>query len=117
MAEDPIETKTPAKRKGNPAWVKGGPSPNAGGRAKENADFLARARAAVDEHVLEAWISEVKERGPGWVKCSELLAAYGYKRPAAATEDNDALRESGNRLPAGLTAEQVLSIARGERPG
>ena len=37
-------------------------------------------------------------------------------KPPAAPEDNDALRASGSTLPAGLTAEQVLALARGETP-
>lgn len=108
-----IETKPPAKRKGNPNWVKGGSSPNPGGRAKENEDFLARSRAAVMEHVLDAWIDEVKTRGPGWVKCSELLTAYGFKRPPAATEDNEALATSGRPL-GDATSEAILEALRGK---
>lgn len=96
--------------------LKKGAKLNPGGRPKENEMFRERAKKAVDEHVLQAWIDEVVNRGDAWPKCSELLAAYGYGKPASAPEDNDALRESGSRLPPGLTAEQVVSIARGEKP-
>lgn len=43
------------------------------------ADFQARARAEVDEHIIEAWADEVRERGPQWVRCSELLVAYASR--------------------------------------
>jgi hypothetical protein len=63
-------------------FVKGDPRRGPGGRPKENAEFRTRARKAVDAHVLDAWIAEVESQGESWVKCSELLAAYGYGKPA-----------------------------------
>lgn len=99
--------------------LKKGAKLNPGGRPKENEMFRDRAKKAVDEHVLEAWIAEVKDRGDGWVKCSELLAAYGYGKPPAAPEDNSALAASGNGSPdwvKKLSHEQALAIARGEKP-
>jgi hypothetical protein len=106
----------PATSRNPDGTLKKGAALNPGGRPKLDAVFRERAKKAVDEHVLQAWIDEVVNRGDAWPKCSELLAAYGYGKPPAAPEDGDALRESGNRLPAGLTAEQVLAIARGETP-
>ena len=52
------------------------------GRPKVAEEFRAKARKAVDAHVLAAWIAEVESAGEHWVKCSELLAAYGYGKPA-----------------------------------
>jgi hypothetical protein len=99
-----IESKPKAKR-GNPAWVKGGESPNPGGRPKVIEAFRLKARAAVDEHVLQAWIDEilpkpravrvageeviVTDRGPEWMRAAELLAAYGYGRPTQPLSDSD----------------------------
>ena len=69
---------------------KPGQSGNPGGMAKVAVAMRDRARAAVDEHVMSAWIQEVQAQGPDWVRCSELLAAYGYDKPGAAKADNDA---------------------------
>lgn len=80
-----IENKPKAKR-GNPAWQKGAESPNPGGRPKVVEEFKLRARRVVDEHVLEMWEKEVSKKGKDWVKCSELLVAYGYGRPTQSLE-------------------------------
>lgn len=66
-------------------WPKG-VSGNPNGRPKVDVEFRARARKAVDEYVLGKWVAEVETDGPEWVKCSELLAAYGYGRPAQSLE-------------------------------
>jgi hypothetical protein len=69
-----------------------GPNNNANpsGRPKVNEEFRKRAREAVDAHVLHAWITEVETLGEHWVKCSELLAAYGYGRPAQEVQHSGA---------------------------
>jgi len=71
-------------------WPKG-VSGNPGGKTKLEFAFRKRCRQAVDEHCVEKWIAEVKEQGEHWVRCSELLAAYGYGKPkdvpAEATEE------------------------------
>ena len=95
--------------------LKKGAKLNPGGRPKEHEMFRDRAKKAVDEHVLQAWIDEVVQRGDGWVKCSELLASYGYGKPQSAPEDLSALA-AGAVLPSGLTAAAVLALARGEKP-
>jgi hypothetical protein len=42
----------------------------------------------VDEHVVDAWCQEVRERGEKWLEASKLLAAYGYGIPKdTATEE------------------------------
>lgn len=87
-----------------------GKSGNPGGRPKTAQQFRARARAAVDEHVIEAWEDEVTNRGPAWLRASELLAAYGYGKPSTIDDENDA---PVNPL-AGLSTEQILAIAKGE---
>jgi hypothetical protein len=65
---------------------KPGRSGNPDGRPKVAAEFRQRARKAVDDHVIAAWIAEVEAQGEHWVKCSELLAAYGYGKPTQPME-------------------------------
>jgi len=91
------------------AWKKGGPSPNPGGRPKIAEAFRDRARKAVDETVLSAWIREVETLGDEWVRCSELLAAYGYGKPSSAPEDLEAVKRAAPL--AGLSVEQILALA------
>ena len=67
------------------AWKKG-QSGNSSGRPKVAEEFRDRARKATDEFVIAAWISEVESMGDNWIKASELLAAYGYGRPAQSME-------------------------------
>lgn len=113
-----IENKPKTKSKmGNPAWVKGAPSPNPGGRPKTHSDFRARARQAVDEKVLERWEKEVTENGPDWVKCSELLAAYGYGKPSQAIEVSGNLSTEVPMDFEQLTAAELAELARdGTKP-
>lgn len=40
----------------------------------------------MDEHVFAAWRNEVLERGEHWPKAAELLAAYGYGKPAQTVD-------------------------------
>lgn len=111
MAEN--SEKSAKKPRGRP-FVKG-QTGNPGGRPAVNPVFRDRARSAVDQHVLDAWVAEVTpdkegKRGPNWVKCSELLAAYGYGKPPSAPEDNEALRDGGGGWP--LTREETLALAK-----
>lgn len=75
-----------------------GQSGNPGGRAKENPVFKARCRAAVDAEVIDKWIAEVRNMGEHWVKCSELLAAYGYGKPPQALEVSGAIQHEHSGL-------------------
>lgn len=104
------ENSPKSAQKGKQGFTKG-VSGNPGGRPKENEMFRDRAKRAVDEHVLQAWIDEVVTRGDAWPKCSELLAAYGYGKPASAPEDNAALALSGRPL-ADATSESILEALR-----
>ncbi len=96
-------------------WERGGPSPNPAGKPKGLKELRIRARDVVDRHVIAAWESEIINRGDNWVKCSELVTAYGYGKPPSAPEDHDAAKEVFQPL-AQLTREQILAIARGEKP-
>lgn len=109
MSENTPKTdKRPAPR----TAFKPGQSGNPGGRPKNSPILRERCQRAVDEHVVDAWVNEVVTQGPDWVKCSELLAAYGYNKPASAKEDNEALRDA--RPLAGKTAAEILAAMRGE---
>lgn len=85
-----------------------GQSGNPAGRPKVVEEFKKRCRAAVDAEVIERWISEVRSGGEYWVKCSELLAAYGYGKPAQAVEVTG--RDGGPIEHASLTAEARLEL-------
>lgn len=106
------ENKPKARRGGFQKGVSGNP----GGRPKVREEFRSRARKVADEECLEAWAEEVRNRGPQWVKAAELLVAYAYGKPSSAPEDLDALRESGPKALAVLTREELLAVARGEKP-
>lgn len=78
------------KKTGNATSWRPGQSGNPGGRPKTLATLRARCRDAVDEFVIQQWIETVRVQGDGWVKCSELLAAYGYGKPEGhPIEDED----------------------------
>lgn len=84
---------------------KPGQTGNPGGRPRRKKTLESRCIKAVNRHVVDEWIREVKERGPNWVKCSELLVHYAYGKPKQSIE------HSG-----GLTLEQlVASSFRGEK--
>lgn len=95
-----------------------GRSGNAGGRPKGYNAFRKSFRGEKDSEKIRARLRAIMEDGEDRdaIAAAKLWVEYGWGRPPAAPEDNAALRESGNRLPVGLTAEQVLSIARGEKP-
>lgn len=85
-----------------------GQSGNPGGRPKLRELVRERSAAAVTEHVVDAWIDEVVKKGDDWVKCSELLAAYGIGKPQSAPEDLDA-------VASGPSASRELVLAALER--
>lgn len=68
---------------------KKGQSGNPGGRPKVAAELKARCLKAVDEKVIKAWIAEIDAMGDHWVKCSELLAAYGLGKPTQPISGED----------------------------
>lgn len=63
-----------------------GQTGNPRGRPKVADDFKLKCRRVVDETVFAAWKEEVETRGDHWPKAAELLAAYGYGKPAQAVE-------------------------------
>lgn len=94
---------------------KKGQSGNPAGRPKIVAEFRDRARKAVDEHVISAWINEVVSQGSEWVRCSELLAAYGYGKPSSSAEDREAMAAAlADARPLALvSSEEILRALAG----
>lgn len=107
-----MSANTPKTRRAPRTAWKPGQSGNPAGRPKLHALVRERAAKAVDEHVVEAWIAEVRSRGEDWVKCSELLAAYGIGKPSSAPEDLDAIRESGPVSSRELCLAALEALAR-----
>lgn len=78
-----------------------GKSGNPKGRTPKREDLRARCVKAVDEVVVDAWVRELgtaekkyEDRGPEWVECSKLLAAYGYGKPTQPIHPVDAEGET-----------------------
>ena len=99
-------------------FVSGDPRANRGGRPKgynafrkafRGKDDVAAIRKRLMEHILgdDAGASNA---------AAKLWLEYGFGKTPSAPDDNEALRDSGTRLPDGLTAAQTLAIARGETP-
>jgi hypothetical protein len=59
---------------------------NPSGRPKVAEEFRAKCRRAVDAKCIAAWINEIETMGDEWVRCSELLASYGYGKPTQHLE-------------------------------
>jgi hypothetical protein len=98
------------KRKAPKTAFKPGQSGNPGGRPKLRELVRERCASAVDELVVAAWEAEVRSQGPDWVKCSELLAAYGIGKPSSAPEDLDAVRD-GNRPLRDIASNMLARVA------
>lgn len=101
-----FENKPEQKRKrGNPNWVKGGPSPNPAGRPGGYDEFRATCKSHSPEAVaaLRAAIAE------GDVQAARVLLEYAWGKPSSAPEDLEAVREA-NPL-SGLSLEQLRELA------
>lgn len=100
------------QNRGNPNWGRKqdgtSASGNPGGRPKGDSEFKLKARAAVDAHVLEKWIEEVKTHGDEWMKASELLAAYGYGKPTQGIEVSN---KTADEEAAGLSDGKLEKLA------
>ena len=80
---------------------------NPGGRHNTPLMFRKYCRRIVDEKVIKAWEEELDARGDYWVKCSELLAAYGYGSPKQVLKIED-----DERPAASLTTDELRALAR-----
>lgn len=56
------------------------------GKGRPPLEFKLRCSLITDMVVVDAWEREVKEQGPDWVKCSELLANHGKGKPKESVE-------------------------------
>ena len=107
-----------AQNSGKP-FQKGDSRINKGGRPRGYAAFRKSFRGITDHEAIQARLREIMVSGEAKdaISAAKLWLEYGWGRAPAAPEDNKALSESGRGgLPSGLTAEQVLAIARGEKP-
>lgn len=94
-----------------------GQSGNPAGRPKGYEAFRESFRAEKDIAKIQKRLrAEIRSgKGSDAVNAIRLWFEYGFGKAPSAPEDNEALRATG-RLPPGLTADQVLAIARGEKP-
>lgn len=76
------------KRAGNPTWVRGGPSPNPGGRPTKRADLTQLVQSHGPELIAVllsiALASETAPRDR--ISASQLLLAYGFAKPTQGIE-------------------------------
>ncbi len=88
-----------------------GKSGNPLGRPKEFFNFRSMCRQFVNASVVQAWCQEVLEKGPNWLKASELLAAYGYGRPSQTLEVDTTVSVAKPLIDMGmLTPEQRILL-------
>jgi hypothetical protein len=94
---------------GNPKWVKGGASPNPGGRPKGTAHVATLARAYTEEAILKlvAIMRNAKAATTSQAAAAIALLDRGYGRPAQATE------VTVRRDIADLTTDELIAIAAG----
>jgi len=99
---------------GSPLWVKGvSGNPNGRSIVAERFRQLCRDHAP---GIVKRWLREVDESGPDWVKCSELLAAYGFGKPSQQTDINITATSKTTveeRLEQ-LQSEEIARLASGE---
>lgn len=76
------EVVEPPKRKGNPAWTKGGVSPNPGGRPKDYKEVAAFAKKFTEEAILAlADLMRNAENESARVRAAEILLERGWGKP------------------------------------
>ncbi len=112
-----IENRGPEKGPGNPAWKKGGPSPNPGGRPKAVAELLDLARSHVPRALrLAARFLRDREMDPRVrLDAAKLVIAYGLGKPPSTslTGEDD---ERDNSL-VGKDVAQLLEVMRAGKSG
>ena len=103
-----------------------GASGNPGGRPKLDQELRVRAKKLVDDKVIAYWEDEITERqreimtpagpmdmvcrGKDAMKAAELLAGYGYGRPAQSIESKVDVTVNHVRE---MSRAQLLAIASG----
>lgn len=94
-------------KRGNPAWVKGGPSPNPTGRAKQVQELVQAFREDVPyaRTLCRDFMRDKLVEPDVRLKAATLVLQYGLGRPAAMTQLADDV--------AAKTDEELLEEARG----
>lgn len=105
------------QQRGKP-FQKGDKRINRGGRPKGYNAFRKSFRGIKDHETIQARLRDIMAAGEAKdaIAAAKLWLEYGWGRAPAAPEDNKALSESGGNPMKGLSPEQVLAIARGEKP-
>ena len=106
-----------AAKRGKP-FVKGDPRINKGGRPGQLGEFRELCRSHTPEAV-QALVNALSSGGTEAVAASRVLLEYGWGKPSAAPEDNDALRESGlggalAKLQELTTREDAVAFLKGD---
>lgn len=99
------------RRRGNPSWVKGGPSPNPEGRPGGYVEFREMCRSKSPKAV-QALEEALANGDASAVAAARVLLEYGWGKPASAPEDLDAVREGGGSALAMLSRDELLAIAK-----
>lgn len=93
-----------------------GQSGNPNGRPGGYAEFRALCR----EHspgAVRALVEEVETgEGPSRIAAARVLLEYGWGKPSAAPEDLEAVQAGAGAALALLTRDEMLAIARDEKP-
>lgn len=125
----------PGKSGNRPTQFQKGKSGNPSGHPKLANHLRMRCLQAVSDTIIDAWMDEIENkprvidvkgvkthteaRGQYWVKCSEMVAAYGLGKPAqhvVTTTDNPTTGLSYKELIA-KAAEIVKEEMRGNGDG
>lgn len=92
MPDDDSTTAIAPRPRGNPTWVRGGPSPNPGGGPKSHVAKLRRALTAIDPDLSKISAAaytmalDVHERPRERVLAMQLILAYLVGRPEVAVK-------------------------------
>lgn len=92
-----------------------GQSGNPNGRPGGYAEFRELCRAKSPEAVA-ALVDALGNGDASAVAAARVLLEYGWGKPSAAPEDLEAVREGGGAALALLTRDELLAIARTEKP-
>ena len=129
MADEKARDAKPGSRNPTNGRFEGG-SGNPLGRPKALPMFRSRCRERTDERVFAAWVDEIEVRervvghafgapiidvcrGKEWIRASELLAAYGYGKPAQAVS----VDVTHHRDVRELSRDELMAIASGIEAG
>ena len=100
-----------APRRGNPAWVKGGPSPNPAGTSKDVRELHALVRTGIPR-AFEKALEFLDSDDPQTVKIGmDWIGKYGLPVPQMKSGD-----KADPATGLGLSAEQIKALLAALRP-